>query len=92
MFSDIRYYATKLWRTILCGYLQVYSPTCDGLFGSPEFRCWVHKEHSIVQVRQMRDVLVEKYPNSKARILKMSDAQVIAFYHRAVVNGKKTHK
>ena len=92
MFSDIRYYATKLWQTILCGYLQVYSPTCDGLFGSPEFRCWVHKEHSIVQVRQMRDILVEKYPNSKARILKMSDAQVIAFYHRAVVNGKKTHK
>ena len=40
----------------------------------------------------MRDILVEKYPNSKARILKMPDAQVIAFYHRAVVNGKKTHK
>ena len=92
MFSNIRYHATKLWQTILCGYLQVYSPTCDGLFGSPEFRCWVHKEHSIVQVRQMRDVLVEKYPNSKARILKMSDAQVIAFYNRAVVNGKKTYK
>ena len=92
MFSDIRYYATKLWRTILCGYLQVYSPTCDGLFGSPEFRCWVHKEHTIVQVRQMRDILVGRYPNSKERILRMPDAQVIAFYHRAVVNGKKTHK
>ena len=92
MFSDIRYYATKLWRTILCGYLQVYSPTCHWSFGFPELRCWVHKEHSIVQVRQMRDILVEKYPNSKARILKMPDAQVIAFYHRAVVNGKKTHK
>ena len=45
-----------------------------------------------MQVRPMRDILVEKYPNSKARILKMSDAQVIAFYNRAVVNGKKTHK
>ena len=92
MFSNIRYYATKLWRTILCGYLQVYSPTCHWSFGFPEFRCWVHKEHSIVQVRQMRDILVEKHPNSKARILKMSDAQVIAFYNRAVVNGKKTYK
>ena len=92
MFSNIRYHETKLWQPILCGYFQVYSPTCDGLFGSPEFRCWLHKEHSIVQVRQMRDILVERYPNSKARILKMPDAQVIAFYHRAVVNGKKTHK
>ena len=92
MFSNIRYYATKLWRTILCGYLQVYSPTCHWSFGFPEFRCWLHKEHSIVQVRQMRDILVEKHPNSKARILKMSDAQVIAFYNRAVVNGKKTYK
>ena len=40
----------------------------------------------------MRDILVEKYPNSKERILRMPDAQVIAFYHRAVVNGKKTNK
>ena len=92
MLSHIRYYATKLWQTILCGYLQVYSPTGYWSFGFPGLRCWVHKEHRIVQVRQMRDILVEKYPNSKARILKMSDAQVIAFYHRAVVNGKKTHK
>ena len=92
MFSNIRYYATKLWQTILCGYLQVYSPTCYWSFGLPGLSCWVHKEHSIVQVRQMRDILIEKYPKSKERILRMPDAQVIAFYHRAVVNGKKTNK
>ena len=92
MFSNIRYYVTKLWRTILCGFLQVYSPTCHWSFGYPELRCWAHKEHTIVQVRQMRDILIEKYPKSKERILRMPDAQVIAFYHRAVVNGKKTHK
>ena len=45
-----------------------------------------------MQVRQMRDILIEKYPKSKERIFRMPDAQVIAFYHRAVVNGKKTHK
>ena len=90
MFSNIRYYATKLWRTILCGYLQVYSPTCYWSYGSPGLSCWVHKEHHIVQVRQMRDILVERYPNSKARILKMPDAQVIAFYNR--VNTQKPKK
>ena len=92
MFSNIRYYATKLRQTILCGYLQVYSPTCYWSFGLPGPSCWVHKEHSIVQVRQMRDILVERYPNSKDRILRMPDAQVIAFYHRVVDNGKKTFK
>lgn len=91
MFSNIRYYATKLWQTILCGYLQVYSPTCYWSFGLPGPSCWVHKEHSIVQVRQMRDILKEMYPGSK-RIDKMPDAQVIAFYHRAVANSKKTSK
>lgn len=45
-----------------------------------------------MQVRQMRDILVERYPNSKDRILRMPDAQVIAFYHRVVDNGKKTFK
>ena len=44
-----------------------------------------------MQVRDMRDILKEMYPGSK-KIDKMPDAQVIAFYHRAVANSKKTSK
>lgn len=44
-----------------------------------------------MQVRDMRDILKGMYPGSK-KIDKMPDAQVIAFYHRAVANGKKTSK
>ena len=41
-----------------------------------------------MNVRQMRDILKERYPKSSAKIEKMPDAQVIAFYHRAVVNPR----
>ena len=41
-----------------------------------------------MNVRQMRNILKDRYPNSSAKIEKMPDAQVIAFYHRAVVNPR----
>ena len=37
----------------------------------------------------MRETLISRYPNSAERIKKMPDAQVIAFYHRAIVNSPK---
>lgn len=84
MFDILGSQAYEAWRGFRCGYLGATSPIC-WLGITP---CPFHRKNSRMQVRQMRDILKAKYPFSSDKIDKMPDAQVIAFYHRAVTRPR----